>query len=1832
MTKDGIEQTNLCRTPATKETSTFSGRLRASDKFLILAILLILLGMAAPFGARAQTSDVNHTAYDADKTLRSNARINPSTLAMELSIPIAPYPGRAGNSLPRSLDYSSKVWGAGPASHYSTTSGSKTQIFAAYAQRSVSGWNSGLGVPQIDEEVAAYTVGGQDWTYDAQLPLSSDYQIVYIKRFRIVMPDGTVHEVRADDAAHDYGTAYSPGGVTPSDLYSGTFLSTDGSRMRLEYTYSGGAWHNTLYMPDGSRFLDLPSWNSSITAGTTVYIDANGNRMSYTIASNGTAAWTDTMGRSLPDPLPMTSQSNLAPAADTYPFTYPTMAGGGATQSIQYVWQALSSQQSSLSYTSTIYCSGGTTTAIPSGAAHLFASGSDSQIRVCGLSSTFDPVVLTAVILPNGAKYKFKYNVFGEIEQIDYPTGGYERFQYGSIATVASTGKASYDQFNRGVTDRWISADGTSGSEVHWQYAVQKETTSTSTGPYHIMTYAPDGTFSEQLLKDQYNRTLTPFGFGDPTIGRAYETTVYVNSTRDTVLRRTLTKWTTTGPLTIGGLAGETSAKRDARPLKEISIQFEPGNSYALAAMSETVYDTSDTTGSTDPGYFSSLNAKQSKRYDYVVVSASTAASADVATAEGWFTSASPVVVTESDYLYDSNYKARNISGLATESRVKDAAGSVKAKKQFSYDESAYALSSTGTMPTSAANSWLDPLTELGSTIGAKRGLPTTVRSFYDIANSLYIDTHAFFDQFGNVRKTRDGNGNDTTSVYDAADAFAYPTSVTTAAPSLDSYGTYGSTTGFTIETAYDYNTGLVTTVTAINSPANQVTTMSYVDPSTSTPDPLLRIRKVTAPNGQQTITEYGGPDSSGVLQSGQRFVHTKTQIDAANWKEGYSWFDGLGRSIKAQSVDSHGDIFTETEYDDMGRTKRSTNPYKTGDTKLWTTPTYDSLGRVSQVTTPDQAVIYTAFGFSTSTPIGTTKTVTDQAGRKRKGIADSLGRMVRVIEDPDNLNLSTDYLFDTLGNLRKTTQGEQNRYFWHDALGRLLYAKQPEQDANSTFSGTSYTDAFTGNNQWSIKYQYDNNSNITSTTDARNISIAGTYDHLNRLVLRDYSDSTPDVTFYYDGSGLGAVPDYSKGKTTRVASSESESRYTSFDNMGRTRASEQRTPFASETAANATPRTFTYTYNLSGALLEETYPSGRVVKNTINSDGELAQVQSKKDSSSGFWTYAGSFTYNTNGSVDKMRLGNGHWETYQYNERQQVKQIGLGTTDSTQDLLKLEFGYDTYSTSGNHDNNGSMLTQKITVPTVGTNTGFVADQTYVYDSLNRIQSATETISSTQTWKQTFSYDRYGNRRFDTTGSNTTTLGTCTTAVCNPTISTANNRFTSTGYSYNANGDLTVDATGQRFGYDAENRQKEFFVSTNSGSNPDATYSYDGEAHRVKKISSTETTVFVYDAIGQLAAEYSTQTASTPQVSYLTTDHLGSPRIITDQNGSTIQRQDFTAFGEQAASSQRTTGLKYAGTSPNVRQDYTGYEKDTESGLEYAQARYYNSVHGRFTSVDPLTASASIKNPQTFNRYTYGLNSPYKFTDPLGLVAENTAAYTSSGAIAGGGIDGTDEYWNMSESEQVGDDFIRSVKSLASAKFSPQGTDRTINHGGGTFDVRNDASISDGLAKQRANAKPIRQNEPARLDEVDLIVGDTHELHDGTLIDAFGQIAEHYTGVVRPVAYVPLDQGGNIYKNTYLALQETFVVISGDKPLVTRVAPASSDGVFYDMQTVEPTVKPTVLRQEVTIAQFTGIAASKFYGSKAQVLFSNIRIEKDYGRRSIQINLDNVPQPKLRLY
>jgi RHS repeat-associated protein len=118
---------------------------------------------------------------------------------------------------------------------------------------------------------------------------------------------------------------------------------------------------------------------------------------------------------------------------------------------------------------------------------------------------------------------------------------------------------------------------------------------------------------------------------------------------------------------------------------------------------------------------------------------------------------------------------------------------------------------------------------------------------------------------------------------------------------------------------------------------------------------------------------------------------------------------------------------------------------------------------------------------------------------------------------------------------------------------------------------------------------------------------------------------------------------------------------------------------------------------------------------------------------------------------------------------------------------------------------------------------------------------------------------------------------------------------------------------------------------------------------------------------------------------WLIGDHLGTPRLIAERTGKVEggKRRDMLPFGEELTVGGRDATNGY--TPASVRVHYTSYERDVETGLDYAQARYYGSGQGRFISVDPLLTSAKPNSPQSWNRYAYVLNRPLHWVDPLGL-------------------------------------------------------------------------------------------------------------------------------------------------------------------------------------------------------------------------------------------------------
>lgn len=1697
----------------------------------IIILFLALSGAAiAQIGSGSLSRESRDTTNNADQNLKSIARVNPSTLAMEFSLPFMSYPGRNGNSVPVAINYSSKMWRMETGLQWfyrvSTQTRYVTDIRTVFAEHSMAGWTSSLTPPKLVEKDTIYDESGDPYSqnilnenglnnhwlnvlsgfagnnsiepcgtrcnnYNCELwgttsgniwictctSHETDYcqtgggstipdpptptQLFTVKRMEVTMPDGSTHEFRKDDSITSCGNSST--GCSSGSM-EGTYLSVDGSGMKIKHSESGT---RTLYLPNGSRYefsSDAATEHTGLYASE--YIDADGNKQSFlneTTENVTNRKWTDTMGREIVDPFSHkgTQEINL-PGLNGSPLKYEVKweklkpSGCEAndpstcTAQQQQLGGALEDQTQKLYYETRYFCRGNSSTDLLTDAStpdnpvnEVLFPHKENGIRPCDsfdvlrdsqgqpildanntaqpYATRFNPQVLSEIKLPNGKKYIFKYNRYGEISKIIYPTGSYETFTYGRMKPMNGSGNNAYDQTNRGVTERSV-YDASGAIQQRWQYSAE-----VVDSRYKITTRAPKGNdpYANYIQSERFlyidNADGGNFGFSDPRAGMPKEERIYAENDSVNPRSRTLTSW-----ITKDVTSNYQTIKRDARVEQTISIAMENGQ--ALATSSKNEYETPGSNNSsapTDPEYFAHLNVKRAKGYQYAVIPLSMAQNGTISQIASYFNSSLLASVSETDYRYDDDInnpvnKVRGIPSLPIETRVLNPQNlnQVIARTQTVYDE--YGFVTSGDLSGSLIDTWTDPANDhaIPPASRAVRGKPTTVK-IWDSDNStpnndVWIQTHSQYDKYGNVRKVWEPNENISSDRFVETEfsvdyGFAYPTKVKTPAPGD---GISGTNQGSTASTTYDFMTGLPLTAT---NDFDQTTKTEY--------DALLRPTK-TYGDGTFTI-----PETQTVYNDDQLWIKVRKQIDANNWDEATTFSDSLGRTVKTQSKDSQGDVFVETQYDFLGRVTATSNPYRQGDTKYWSKPRYDELSRAVESFAPAQSgqtgasLGVTEYGISTMAGyVGTIVTTTDAAGKKGRSFTNALGQLIRVDEpdyaggltavpqgspnpsptpnvsptpyDPppscsvpglgcltetDYPSYATLYKYDERGNLKEVNQGAQTRTFTYDSFSRIRSATNPE-------SGT-------------VSYTYDVLGNLKTKRDARGIKTIYDYDKANRITNRCYrvigtgalgattcasagsetiEPNTPDVSYFYDGKGLPnqQAPNYAKGKLTKISSAASETLYTNFDDHGRILTHQQ--------IIDGRIYSTSYKYNFAGALAEETYPSGKIVRNFYDTDGDLSQVVKNGK------TYASDFSYTVAGAIQRMRLGNGNWESAVYNERLQLTQIGLGNApNNTTNLWKVNYEYGELNTDGTTvnaaKNNGNIAKQIITVPTVGASQGFTVTQTYTYDSINRLKQAKETIPNQTGWQQTFDYDRFGNRSFDTNEANTTIPANCPTAVCNPQADPANNKLV--GYQYDNAGNTKVDAENRTFIYDGENKQVE--VKDQYGISI-GKYFYDGDGKRIKKQTNTgEITIFVYDAQNKLVAEYSNQISQTPQVNYLTVDYLGSPRINTDKNGSVIARHDYLPFGEEIARANYSAD--------NVSEKFATYERDKESSLDFAQARMYHNNYGRFTSPDVF--SGFIDDPQTFNKYVYVMNNPINLIDPSGYCGVTAGSTDGSPCI-----------------------------------------------------------------------------------------------------------------------------------------------------------------------------------------------------------------------------------------
>jgi RHS repeat-associated protein len=542
----------------------------------------------------------------------------------------------------------------------------------------------------------------------------------------------------------------------------------------------------------------------------------------------------------------------------------------------------------------------------------------------------------------------------------------------------------------------------------------------------------------------------------------------------------------------------------------------------------------------------------------------------------------------------------------------------------------------------------------------------------------------------------------------------------------------------------------------------------------------------------------------------------------------------------------------------------------------------------------------------------GNLTTISDPLGRVTTRTYDPLDRVSQLIDAASGI---IQYTYDPVGNLTSITDPEGLvTEYGYDALDR-----QDELDSPDTGTTTAV---------------YDANSNITELTDSRGITVTHAYDALDRRTGTSFPATGEDRTYLYDQGTNGA------GRLTGYDDQSGQSR------------------FAYDARANLVAETRTieghayglaYSYDTADRLTTLTYPSGLTVSYSHDGQGRVRQISADGQPVLNDIAYLpfGPATTWTDGS------GLAHTETFDTDYRPIGIRVG-----AIQDLGYL------YDSADN-----------ITDWTDALDAG--NSQSFSYDALDRLIDTDGPYGAVD-----FTYDSVGNRLSETVGTDQTTYS----------YAADSHRLQETtgadpgSYSYDAAGNLIQDDRFQYL-YNQANRLAE----VKQGGATYARYLYNAEGQRVAKTTLGQTHHFVYGPEGELLGVYDASTGdpieelvyfgSVPvatiragTIYYIHTDHLGTPRLVSDPSQTVVWRWVSDPFGE-ASPDQDADG---DGTRFVLNLRFPGQYYDAETERHYNYFRDYDPATGRYTQSDPIGIAGGL------NTYLYANGNPLTVADPAG--------------------------------------------------------------------------------------------------------------------------------------------------------------------------------------------------------------------------------------------------------
>ena len=839
------------------------------------------------------------------------------------------------------------------------------------------------------------------------------------------------------------------------------------------------------------------------------------------------------------------------------------------------------------------------------------------------------------------------------------------------------------------------------------------------------------------------------------------------------------------------------------------------------------------------------------------------------------------------------------------------------------------------------------------------------------------------YDTYGNVTKfTRPENNNDervSVSVKYDEKQHLYPIEV------FDSYG-------FTSYTEYNELLGLPTKQTDIN---GAIIEYKY--------DEKGRLSTITAPKEKEVGKEHTLKFE--YILEGEVYKGITHHNTPEGGFEIHAYIDSLGREKYTETISNiyeNGEISAETIrsdyylYDAFMRKEKQIKAHAIdalsyeGGVEIFSLNEYDEMDRPVLSTFIDGSEVSMQYKIDTEEQTGKTTlicTTTDAEGRISNTYTDALGRTIATENIVNGEPIRVVNTYDALSRVVEVLHpNEHISTYKYDMLGNVIETKTPD-------AGT-------------VTAEYTPHGQILSRTTANGEVVSYNYD-FERLKSVAYSLHPNDSIVYTYGDTL--AENFQKGRLLSVTYPMGSEEYT-YGNMGEV-VKTVKTIVIDDQIDKVHTYTSEFEYDSWNRIQKMIYPDGEVVDYAYYANGELKAITGEKDGIT--YPYLVETGYNANGKTAYRILGNGSEQRYFYDkkDRLQTSTLHIGS----EKISENTYNYDKVDNiTSIHDNSTYF-------------------QNYTYDELNRLVSASgydfgaigETPNS---YSMTMEYNKMSspitfNQSISSEG--TTTFKNNTYHYNSDIQPNAPVQIGDMHYTYDAAGNptsiLDADGIGKDLEWNADNQLRSI-VDTKEGLFH--LYAYDHTGERILKRYGTAQNAYyngkdmgtLYDfgesysayvspyfvesnngytkhyyagatrlvsKIGEGVYENESYTSygdkEEDQYFYFQ-DHLGSSTYITDLNGEIAQYAAYTPYGELFREYKDVTPYKF-----------NGKELDTETGLYYYGARYYNPNTALWLGVDPLASKYPGVSP-----YVYCVSNPVKYVDPDGRRVNNVSDWTEN--------------------------------------------------------------------------------------------------------------------------------------------------------------------------------------------------------------------------------------------